>query len=113
MSFEKLIKEWVCLDNKLKYMNDEINSIRERKNNISNNIINYAYNNNIQNKTINISDGNLKFIKTNQYNTLTFKHLEECLHKLINNENDVKNIIKYIKNSRKKRIVNEIKRFYN
>jgi DNA-binding transcriptional regulator YhcF (GntR family) len=112
MSFEKLIKEWVCLDNKLKYMNDEINSIRERKNNISNNIINYAYNNNIQNKTINISDGNLKFIKTNQYNTLTFKHLEECLHNFISNEDDIKTIIKYIKDTRKKKIVNDIKRSY-
>ena len=52
-------------------------------------------------KIINISDGNLKFIQTKQYNTLTFKHLEICLHKFINNK-DVKTIIQYVKDTIKK-----------
>ena len=112
MTFENLIKEWVYLDNKLKHMNEEINKIRKKRNNISNNIISYAYNNNIQNNIIKISDGNLRFTQTNQYNTITFKHLEECLNKFINNENNVNTIIKYIKNTRKKKIINDIKRSY-
>ena len=77
------------------------------------NIINYANNNNIQKKIINISDGNLKFIQTKQYNTLTFKHLEICLHKFINNKDDVKTIIQYVKDTRKKKIIYDIKRSYN
>jgi len=101
MSIEKLINDWVSLDNKLKHMNNEINSIREKKNNIC------------QKKIINISDGNLKFIQTKQYNTLTFKHLEICLHKFINNKDDVKTIIQYVKDTRKKKIIYDIKRSYN
>ena len=67
----------------------------------------------MKNKKINISDGNLKIIQTNNYNTLTFKHLEKCLNKFINNQDDIKTIIKYIKSTREKKKVNDIKRSYN
>ncbi|GAF93567.1 unnamed protein product, partial [marine sediment metagenome] len=57
--------------------------------------------------------GRLKFQQTKITNPLTFKFVEECLHECIENTDNVKHIIKHIKEKRSIRMVPDIKRFYN
>ena len=110
MSFEKQIQQWVAIDNQMKILNDNIKELRDKKNNISQQI-----NNQIENKytSIKISDGQLKFVKIKETQQLTFKYLEICLSEIIKNEEQVKKIVDYIKNKREIKYVSEIKRLYN
>ncbi len=48
MSFESNIKQWVGYDNQIKELNEKIKNFREKKNNISNDILN-----NVNEKKIN------------------------------------------------------------
>ena len=110
MSFEQQIQQWVAIDNQMKILNDNMKELRDKKNNISQQI-----NNQIENKytSIKISDGQLKFVKIKETQQLTFKYLEICLSEIIKNEEQVKKIVDYIKNKREIKYVSEIKRLYN
>lgn len=113
MSFEQQIQQWVSIDNKIRLLNDQIKDLREKKMKLSDNLNDYAKDNNLSNATIQISDGKLKFANTKVQSPLTFKYLEKSLNEIIKNENQVKQIVEYIKNKRDVKVVPEIKRFSN
>ena len=111
--FTNMIKEWVTIDNELRELSLKTKSLREKKNNINNNVINYIETNNLDNAIIKISDGTLKFNYTNVSQPLTFKYINECLNDIINDKNQVEIIINYIKNKRNVKSIMDIKRNYN
>ena len=113
MSFEQQIQQWVSIDNKIRLLNDQIKELREKKIKLSDNLNEYARENNLSNATIQISDGKLKFASTKVQSPLTFKYLEKSLGEIIKNENQVTQIVEYIKNKREVKVVSEIKRFSN
>jgi hypothetical protein len=113
MSFENQIQQWVSIDNQLKLINDKAKELRESKNVLCKNISSYVEKNNLSNATIQISDGKLKFAETKVASPLTYKHLEKCLAEIIKNENQVKQIIDYVKQNREIKVIPEIKRFTN
>jgi Zn/Cd-binding protein ZinT len=111
MEFETNIKQWVSIDNQIKQLNDKVKQLKEQKCVLSENINNYVETNNLS--TIQISDGQLKFVKTKETQPLTFKYLEKCLHEIIKNEEQVEKILEYIKNKREVNYSSEIKRLYS
>lgn len=113
MSFEKLIQQWVLIDNQLKQLNEKIKELREERNALEENINSHVTNNNLSNATVKISDGKLKFINTRVPEPLTFKYLENSLKSLIKNENQIKVILEHIKQNRNIKLIPEIKRYYN
>jgi hypothetical protein len=113
MSFENQIQQWVSLDNQLKQLNEKVKELRDKRNNLEQNITNYASENNLSNATIQISDGKLKFTNTRVPEPLTFKYLERSLGEVIKNESQIKLIMEHIKQKRNIKIVPEIKRFSN
>jgi hypothetical protein len=112
MSFQENIQKWVALDNKIKQINSETRLLRQQKNEISTNIFDYAETNNLQNAIIEITDGKLKFQQSKSSSPLTFKFIESCLNDCIKNEEQVKMIIKFIKQKREFRYSNDIRRTY-
>lgn len=113
MSFEENIKTWVALDNKLKLLNEQSKKIRDDKNNLEDGIMKYVETNSLNNATINISDGKLRFVSSKQTAPLTLKYIEECLMKCIVNEQQVSQIMKVIKESRDIKYSADIKRYTN
>lgn len=113
MSFENQIQQWVSLDNQLKQLNEKVKDLRDKRNNLEENITSYASENNLSNATVKISDGRLKFTNTKVQEPLTFKYLEKTLGEVIKNESQVKLIIEHLKQKRAIKIVPEIKRFSN
>ena len=113
MSFESEIQQWVSLDNQLKKINETTKDLRQKKNILETSIIEKANTSNLQNATVKISDGRLRFVNTKTPEPLTFKYLEKSLTEIIKNEEQVKQIINYIKEKRETKEVPEIKRFYN
>jgi len=111
MSFEENIKQWVLLDNQLKILNEKAKEIREKRSSVNENIQTIVQKNNLINKSVQISDGNLKFVNTRVPAPLTYKYLETSLGEIIKNETQVKQIINYLKENREIKLVSEIKRF--
>ena len=113
MSFEQSIQQWVSLDNQLKILHEKTCALREKKADLSANILSYAEKNKLQNSVVNISDGRLKFVETRVAPQLSFKYVEKCLGEIIENPREVKRIIEYLKTSRETKTVHEIKRYGN
>lgn len=113
MSFEQKIKQWVIIDNEIKNKNDALKELREKKNNLNQEINNYIENNNLNNSIIQISDGTLKYnsVKTSQ--PLTFRFVRECLTNCIEDEKTIEYLMNYIKEHREIKEHNELKRYYN
>jgi hypothetical protein len=108
---ENNIKNWLLLDNKIKELNQKINELREKKNSYKNDIYQHISNNNLNNATIKIGNDYLKFVETKQNSPISYKFLIEALKNCLTNENDIENIINYIKTNRESKIINDIKRF--
>ena len=112
MSFEENIKKWVALDNQIKTTNEKTKQLRDEKNTLEEGIMTYVETNKLSNATVNISDGKLRFVTAKQTAPLTLKHVEDCLSKCIANENQVKQIMKNIKETREVKYSADIKRYY-
>jgi len=113
MSLEEHIKTWVSIDNQLKSVNEKAKLLRESKNNTEEVILDYVETKKMNNATVNISDGKLRFVSTKQTPPLTLKYVEECLTNCIKNESQVTLIMNHIKESRQVKYVQDIKRTYN
>jgi len=112
-NLEKTIQRWVELDNELKHLNERVKDLRTRKNDMEDKIIDYVNEHDTSNNVINISDGKLKVCETKQTMPITLGFLERCLGEIISNQNQVKQIMEYIKGKREHKVVPEIKRYYN
>ena len=110
--FQENIQNWVSLDNKIKKLNQEAKELRNKKNELTYEIFDYAQENNLQNAVIEITDVKLKFQQSKTTSPLTFKFIESCLNQCISNEEQVKAIIKFIKQQRDYKYTNAIARSY-
>tara|TARA_Y100000992_G_scaffold126248_1_gene82874 strand:+ start:19 stop:381 length:363 start_codon:yes stop_codon:yes gene_type:complete len=108
----KNIKNYVLIDDQLKIINQKVKSLREKKTYLANQICEYSEKNNI-NKKIKISDGELKIVEKKDYSPLSYGYIEECLKKIIHDENKVDYIINFIKDNRDIKLSYEIKRVKN
>lgn len=111
--FEENIKEWVNIDNQIKAMNDNIKSLRAKRGDTLETILQHVETNKLNNATINITDGKLKFGICRQTAPLTIKHVETCLKQCISSDEQVEKIIEYIKQTRNVKSFPEMKRSYN
>ena len=93
-------------------MQQVVKEIRNIKNELTDHIFTYAEHNNLGNAVIQISDGKLKFQNIKSTSPLSYGFLEQCLLECINDENQVKELIKYIKSKRTHKISYDIRRTY-
>lgn len=113
MSFEENIKQWVKLDNEIKKHNDYLKDLREQKSSLQDKIQLYIENNDLEQATIQISDGKLKFATLKQQTPLSLKFVKECLQEIISSSEQVDTIIDHIKSSRNYKLIKDIKRSYS
>ena len=112
MSLEHQIKEWVLADNQMRLYQEKIRSLREARNMLSDNILLFAKQNKLENATIQISDGRLRFQTVKITSPLTFKFIKQCLNECFADKKEVDQIITYIKQKREIQYKKDIKRFY-
>ena len=112
MSFEQQLQQWVSIDNQMKVLNDRMKELRDKKNTLGQNINTHVETSNLANSSVQLSDGQLRFVNIKETQPLTFKYLETCLREIIKNEEQVTKIVDYIKNKREVKYVPEIKRMY-
>ena len=112
MSLEENIKKWVSLDNQLKTLTEKTKELREARSTAEELILDYVETKKMNNATVNISDGRLRFVSTKQTAPLSLKYVEECLTQCIGNTEKVGQLMDYIKEKREVKYVPDIKRTY-
>lgn len=110
--FIQNIKKWVLLDSQLKIVNEKTKKMREMKHVLTKQICDYSNNQKINNK-ITITDGELRITEKKEYSPLTFTYLEECLQKIISEQEQVDFIVKYLKDNRQITTVPDIRRTFS
>ena len=66
-SFKKILKTGVNIDNQIKTSSTTSKKFKNEKSDLTDNIFNYAEQNNLENAVIQISDGKLKFQNVKQH----------------------------------------------
>ena len=110
--FEDNIKRWVNIDNQLKILQDKSRELRAEKQDIGDNILGYVETNSLNNATVRINDGRLRFGTNTQPAPLSLGFVKQCLVDCIGNESQVEQIMTYMKSQRDVKTKPEIKRFY-
>ena len=113
MNFEPHLQQWVAIDNQMRILNDRMKELRDKKNTVTKQITSNVETTKLNNYTFKIADGQLKIQMVKDTQQLTFKHLETCLSEIIKNEDQVTQIINYIKRKREIKVIEDIKRIYN
>jgi hypothetical protein len=111
-NFEKNIKRWVLLDNKIKELNEQLREYRDARKDINDTIFSIVEENKLHGAVIKISDGRLEFKKVKVQQPISLKFLKECLAHFIEDEEQVKTIIDYVKQNRETKMSDDIKRVY-
>jgi acetone carboxylase gamma subunit len=110
--FIQNIKKWVLLDSQLKIVNEKTKKMREMKHELIKQISEYSNNHKINNK-ITITDGELRITEKKEYSPLTFTYIQECLQKIVSEQEQVDFIMKYLKDNREISVVPDIRRTFS
>lgn len=102
MSIDNLLINWIKYDLQLKENNKICKNIRDKKNDLEHNIINYLVQNKLTDSTFRITDINtsIEYTKVKEYENITCKYLEKSLQNFFKNNS--------IKNKTDEEIINEI-----
>lgn len=111
--FVENVKKWVAIDTQLKAINERTKQIRDMKTNLQKSIHAYMENNNLLDKKIGVSDGELRFVERKEQTTLSFGYIERCLQEIMPEKSHVDYIIQYLKDKRETSVVSEIRRTYS
>jgi len=112
MRFVDNIKKWVAIDDEIKTINASLREKRDQRNRLLSSIIQHKSVNGLEGKHIKYNNQTLKFTVTRQYQTITYDFLKTCLSDLIEDDEQVEVMMKYIKEKRDFKNVEDIKRFY-
>jgi len=110
--FIQNLKKWVLLDSQLKVVNEKTKKMREIKHELIKQISEYSNNHKINNK-IKITDGELRITEKKEYSPLTFTYIQECLQKIISEQEQIDFIMNYLRDNREISTVPDIRRTFS
>jgi hypothetical protein len=110
---QKYIQKWVAVDNQLQLLNEKTKQMREWKKKLTENISKKLQEKGWENRILEIPDGELKLQEKNEYSTLTFGYIEDCLHELIPEEEQVDFVMNYLREHREVKTMMDIRRKKN
>jgi hypothetical protein len=106
------VKRWTTLDTLLKKIGEKTKEMRAEKQGLTDAICEIMQTNNLQRKKIAIQDGEIRMVEKNEYTTLSYGYLEECLGEIIEDKTQVDYILEYLKDHREQKTSYELKRTY-
>jgi hypothetical protein len=107
------IKKWVAIDTQMKRINEKTSHIRKMRSQIMDDINTYVTKNAVMDTKIEITDGELAFYEKKEYQTLSYKYIEECLAHFIKDPCHIDIILDYMKKNRKLKTSVDIRRYYH
>jgi len=111
--FIENVQKWVLIDNQIKIVNEKTKKMREMKNSLSEDICKYMNDNDLINKKIGITNGELRIVEKKDYSPLSYGYIEKKLEEIIPDKSHVEFIIQYLKDNREITLSQEIRSNYN
>lgn len=111
--FIENVQKWVLIDNQLKIVNEKTKKMREMKNILSEDICKYMNDNDLINKKIGITNGELRIVEKKDYSPLSYGYIEKKLEEIIPDKSHIEFIIQYLKDNREITVSQEIRSNYN
>ena len=108
IDIKNMIKRWNALDEKSKELNIQQRELRNEKNVLNDKICQFMKQRN--GSQITIGDSQIKMIEKKDYSPLTFTYVEDCLKTIINSDDNLKYIMKTLKDNRQIKVSNELKK---
>jgi hypothetical protein len=108
LDIKNMIKHWNTLDEKSKELNIQQRDLRNEKNVLNDKICNFMKQRN--GSQITIGDTQIKMVEKRDYSPLTFTYVEECLKTIITGDDNLKYIMKTLKDNRQIKVSNELKK---
>lgn len=110
--FVQNLKTWATYDKQLKLLNEKTKELRTQKTELGAKITEFMNEKNIQDKPIELSDGQIRFVERKEYSPLTFSYIGECLEKILADKSQVECVLHYLRENRSVTSVTELKRTY-
>jgi len=108
LQFVSNVQKWVHIDSQLKLANEKTKQMRDAKHALTEQICEYKQQ--FKDNTIELSDGNLKIFERKEYSPLSYGYLEMSLREIIQNDEHVDHILKYLRDNREVTVVRDIRR---
>jgi hypothetical protein len=108
LDIKNMIKQWNALDDKNKQLNMQQRDLRNQKNVLNDKICHFMKQRN--GSQITIGDTQIKMVEKKDYSPLTFTYVEECLKTIITGDDNLKYIMKTLKDNREIKLSNELKK---
>ena len=106
ITYVRKVQEWVELDNRIMKNKEQIKDVVEKKTALETEILEYAEDKKIDDLTLSISDGNIKFSKKNTTQQLSNRLLKTLLEKYTEEKGvtlNVNDVCNYVTNSLEKK----------
>jgi hypothetical protein len=110
--FVENIQKWVNIDTQLKSVHEKVKKARETKFQLLSNIYKYVEKKSLDDTTIEISDGELRFYEKRDYQPISFRYVERCLETILSDKKQVEYIINYLHDNREVRTTKDIRRIF-
>jgi hypothetical protein len=108
--FISCIREWVILDKQLRLVQDKSRELRQKKTVITDRLCEFMEDKNIADKPIQISgQGQLQLVERRDYSSLTFSYVEERLAEIIDDEDQIDYIVRYLRDHREINVYSDLK----
>lgn len=105
---EKMI-DWLTLDNEISILNSQLKELKSQKSELNSGIMEIIEENNLTNSTFKFDKYKLNYVSRKQTSPLTLQYVKQCLSDLIDDEDQINLIMKYILENRKTVIKHDIK----
>ena len=111
--FVENIQKWVNIDTQLKSVHEKVKKARETKSQLLSNIYKYVEKKSLEDTTIEISDGELRFYEKREYQPISFGYVERCLEAILSDKKQIEYIMDYLHDHREVKTIKEIRRVFN
>jgi len=111
--FIENIQNWTVVDTQLKRIGEKTRELREKRATLNAEVCGYIKDRGLEHTKITISDGELKVYEKRDYAPLTFTYIEECLGKMVENQEHVAYMMQYLKEHRTIKTSSDIRRTYS
>jgi hypothetical protein len=109
-SLEKYVQKWVLVDNQIQLLQEKTKTMREWKHKLTDKIVEIMETKGIEDKVFEIPNGELFLQEKREYSTLSFGYVEDCLQKLIPDQEQADFVLNYLREHREIKIVKDIRR---
>lgn len=103
---EQTIQEWMKINQELQQLNERTKQLREKRTELDKRITDYSEERGA--KVFKYGNIKMKVVESKISESLTFKYLDKCLRDMIKNEDQVTQMLDYIKRKRDVKTVSHV-----